>query len=160
MKILFVGAGGICRSPMATSVLKRKLQETSLNENQFHIESAAIGDWHVGENPQEDATELLFGKGIQMQKNKVRQVGEKDLLEFDYLIAMDAEILGELHRMAGMKETGEILRLMDVVDDIDEEDIPDPFITGEFEETYDRILAGCEKLLEYLMEKEDPTQQC
>jgi protein-tyrosine phosphatase len=43
-KILMVCLGNICRSPLAEGILKSKL-----NPDQFIVESAGTGDWHVNQ---------------------------------------------------------------------------------------------------------------
>ena len=48
MKILFVCAGNICRSPTAEGVMARLLAEAGLAER-VAIDSAGTGGWHVGE---------------------------------------------------------------------------------------------------------------
>ncbi len=50
--ILFVCTGNICRSPTAEAVLRHLAQEQSL---ELRIESAGLGDWHVGQPPDERA---------------------------------------------------------------------------------------------------------
>ena len=47
-RILFVCLGNICRSPAAEAVFKQINQQEGI-EDQFVIDSAGTGDWHVGE---------------------------------------------------------------------------------------------------------------
>ncbi len=55
-RLLFVCLGNICRSPAAEGIMKQLVEERGLAD-QFHIESAAIGPWHIGDlTRQSDAT--------------------------------------------------------------------------------------------------------
>ena len=47
-RILFVCLGNICRSPAAEAVFKHLIKQEGI-EDQFVIDSAGTGDWHVGE---------------------------------------------------------------------------------------------------------------
>ncbi|MGM7703351.1 low molecular weight protein-tyrosine-phosphatase [Pseudalkalibacillus sp. Hm43] len=151
-KVLFVGRGGISRTPMAASLFESMLKKQDSQE-EFLVEVAATGHWHIGESPDDEIVELLEEKGCQVKCQPVRQVTEEDLQAFDYLVAMDAEILGTLHQMAGMEETGEILRLLDLAETREEDDIPDPYETGNIESVYDLIYKGCKAFLGYLLKQ-------
>ena len=47
-RILFVCLGNICRSPAAEAVFKHLIKREGI-EDQFTIDSAGTGDWHIGE---------------------------------------------------------------------------------------------------------------
>jgi len=46
-RLLFVCLGNICRSPAAEGVMKSIVKAAGM-ENEFVIDSAGIGDWHIG----------------------------------------------------------------------------------------------------------------
>ena len=48
IRLCFVCMGNICRSPMAEGVFKHLAERAGLRDR-FHVESVAIGSWHVGE---------------------------------------------------------------------------------------------------------------
>jgi len=49
-RILFICLGNICRSPAADGIMKHLVAERGL-EDEFLIDSAGIGSWHVGQLP-------------------------------------------------------------------------------------------------------------
>ena len=53
IKVLFVCLGNICRSPAAEGVFLHLLEERGLSD-QFVVDSAGTGGWHVG-NPRRPA---------------------------------------------------------------------------------------------------------
>jgi protein-tyrosine phosphatase len=154
VNVLFVCLGNICRSPMAEAVFRDFVIKNKL-EDKIEVDSAGTGNWHVGEKPHEGTLELLGRIGIAADGLRARQLTEDDLKSFHYVIAMDAENSGVIHRIAGYDKKAHIARLLDFVDGINHEDVPDPYFTGDFRQTYELINEGCKALLAYIREKEN-----
>ena len=136
-KIVFVCLGNICRSPMAEFVMK------SLTD-QLKIESRATSSWEHG-NPIHQGTQAIFKKyAIAYDRNKTsQQISAADFADFDYVIGMDESNVRDLKRMAPEDFQHKIYQF-------EEEGVPDPWYTGDFDQTYDLVLAGCKKWLERL----------
>ncbi|MRX73361.1 low molecular weight phosphotyrosine protein phosphatase [Bacillus lacus] len=149
ISILFVCLGNICRSPMAEAIMKHYAAEEGL-KHKIAVDSAGTGDWHIGKPPHEGTRRILDSNTISYEGLLARKVEEKDLTSHHYIIAMDAENLGNLRRMAGYTKTGYIGRLLDFVDEANLSDVPDPYFTNNFEETYELISSGCKHLLQYI----------
>ena len=54
--------GNICRSPTAEAVMRGLVREAGL-EDEIAIDSAGIGDWHVGYPPDQRASEAARRRG-------------------------------------------------------------------------------------------------
>ncbi|WP_078408410.1 low molecular weight protein-tyrosine-phosphatase [Priestia abyssalis] len=152
VKVLFVCLGNICRSPMAEAIFRHLVKEKGL-ENQIAIDSAGTGDWHIGNPPHKGTQDILTKNQINFEGIKARQVKESDLTDFDYIIAMDAENIGNLKKMSGFNKAGYVGRLLDFVPDALLNDVPDPYFTGNFDEVYELVTTGCENLLADIIDK-------
>lgn len=152
IRVLFVCLGNICRFPMAEAVFRHEVERQGLADK-IEVDSAGTGDWHIGNAPHEGTRNLLDEKKISYDGMKARQVIGEDLSEFDYIIAMDADNLGNLRRMAGYEKTGSIGRLLDFVPDSKVADVPDPYFTGNFDEVYDMVQVGCKNLLDTIIKE-------
>ena len=67
--------GNICRSPTAEAVMRGLVREAGL-EDRIEVESAGMGDWHIGHPPDRRATEdSAPGNGVQ-QRNLPSRHGD------------------------------------------------------------------------------------
>lgn len=135
-KILFVCLGNICRSPMAEGIFKAN------NPYNFHIESRATSSWEHG-NPVHSGTAKILEKHNHNISNMFSQkISKEDFFDFDYIIGMDNQNVKDLLRMAPHGTKDKIHLFLDAVDGYQNQDVPDPWYTGDFEETENLILKG------------------
>ncbi|AMX00244.1 low molecular weight protein-tyrosine-phosphatase [Rummeliibacillus stabekisii] len=143
--VLFVCLGNICRSPMAEAIFRHLVEEKGLTDA-FDIDSAGTGDWHIGEAPHAGTAQILAQYQIPAKGMFSRQLKQEDYSRFDYIVCMDDSNIQNALPMLGVKASSKVFRLLDLVEE--KKDVPDPYFTGDFEETYQLCLAGCKALLE------------
>ncbi|KAA8710214.1 low molecular weight phosphotyrosine protein phosphatase [Lactococcus garvieae subsp. garvieae] len=138
-KIVFVCLGNICRSPMAEFVMKDLVEKEGKN---FEVESRATSSWEHG-NPIHPGTRaLLTAYGIPFDATKgSQQISQEDFQYFDQIIAMDELNKENLEKMAPADQKHKIKMLLN-------KSVPDPWYTGDFEETYRLVKEGCLNILE------------
>lgn len=139
-RILFVCTGNICRSPTAEGVLRHLARLESMA---LHIESAGLGDWHIGQPPDERSQHHARNRGYDLSTQRARQVTAQDFEEFDMILAMDRGHLRALQKMAPPRHHAKI-RLF-----VAGSDVPDPYYGGAegFEKVLDLVEAQCRRLL-------------
>ncbi|WP_142830006.1 low molecular weight protein-tyrosine-phosphatase [Planococcus soli] len=150
IRILFVCLGNICRSPMAEAVLREQLDKAGLSQK-VEVDSAGTGGWHVGKDPHPGTLKILKDNSITVHGLKGRQLQKGDFDKFDFIIGMDQSNIDDIRWMLGQPDHPKILRFLDLTDH--SKDVPDPYFTGNFEETYQLVVDGCKALL--LKIKED-----
>lgn len=147
IKVLFICHGNICRSTMAEFVFKDMVAKAGLGDS-FYIESAATSREEIGNDTHYGTKRKLDEVGIPYTKRKARQVTKQDYIDFDYLIIMDQENRRGLNRIINGDPEGKVFKLLDFAG-LDR-DIADPWYTGNFDDTYDDVVLGCEALLQRL----------
>ena len=145
MKILFVCHGNICRSPMAEFILKALVRARGLDD-QYHIESAAVSTEEIGNPIYPPAKRCLRQHGVPFDEGKrARQVRPEDYGRFDRIICMDSSNLRLIRRIIPGDPQGKIHLLMSYTGT--GRDVADPWYTGDFEQTFQDLLEGCEAML-------------
>ncbi len=146
VKILFICHGNICRSPMAEFVMKDLVKKAGL-EKEFLIESAATSTEEIGNPVYPPARRKLAEHGIDCSGKTARQLQRGDGERYDLLIGMDRANLRNMRRICG--GDGKTHLLMEYAGKPDRE-VADPWYTGDFEATWQDVLAGCRGLLKSL----------
>ena len=148
-KILFVCHGNICRSPMAEFVMKDLVKKSQL-ENYFQIASAATSTEEIGNPVYPPAQQELARHGISCQGKRSVQLKRADYMAYDLILGMDHWNLRNMARILGGDPDGKLHLLMEFSTRPDQE-IADPWYTGDFESTYWDVLESCQGLLSHLI---------
>ena len=142
IRVLFVCAGNICRSPMAEAVFQQLVDEAGLSA-QFTLDSAGTGDWHRGQTADSRTLRVLEQHGIAYH-GRARQISRADLAQFEYVVVMDDDNLSDVLRLAGGKARNVSLFLDAAVaaGTVRHDEVPDPYYDGTFDRVYDLCLKG------------------
>ena len=116
--------------------------------------SAGTGNWHQGDPP--DPRSIAVGKshGVDISKQRARQLVPEDFNRFDIIFAMDRDNLRNLVRLAPHDSSADIHLFMDFVSGVTR-DVPDPYFGGDkdFQAVFEMLDEGCENLLDTLYGK-------
>ena len=152
-RILFVCLGNICRSPTAEAVL-RDLVTREAPDLSVEIDSAGIGDWHIGEPPDQRALAAARRRGLDMSRLRARQIASEDFARFDFILAMDRANLSDLRRRAPTQYRERVRLFLEFAPDAGVDEVPDPYYGGAagFEEVLDLAEQAARGLLSHIRE--------
>ena len=130
---------------MAEFILKALVKARGL-EGRYYIESAAVSTEEIGNPIYPPAKRCLTQHGVWFDPAKTaRQITRADYDRFDRIICMDAWNLRLIKRIIPDDPEGKIHLMMSYTGV--GRDVADPWYTGDFEETFQDILEGCEAML-------------
>ena len=123
---------------------------------ELHIQSCGIGDWHIGQLPDERMRESSLARGINLT-SRAQQFRPEFLDQFDFILAADKEVLNQLYIYAKNPEQKAKIHLMtEFSKSYYNKDIPDPYYYGggAFEHVLDMLEDSCEGLLEHISRRD------
>lgn len=128
--------------------LQKDLVEKAGIAEKFEIASAATSAEEVGNPVYPPARQKLADHAISCVGKTARQMTRQDYDTYDYLVAMDRSNLRDMARFVGNDPLHKVSLLMSYTST--PHDVADPWFTGNFEDTWRDVLAGCTALLERL----------
>ena len=147
---------------MAEYVMKHLVREAGL-ESRFEITSGAVSMEEIGNDIYPPAKRKLHEKGVQFSHHAAHRITPKEFEELDLVILMDRSnqrLLGRIvpdwesvpagENIPHGKVVGKVHLMMEFAGST--RDVADPWYTGDFEQTYQDVLAGCKGLLKLLAE--------
>ncbi len=142
VKILMVCLGNICRSPLAEGILASKLPK-----DQFKVDSAGTGNYHIGKQPDTRSINIAKKNGLDISTQLARQFKKDDYAFYDYIFVMDHSNLRDVLRLAPNETAKQKVSLiLDLLFPGENVDVPDPYFGLEngFISVYEMLNETCE----------------
>lgn len=152
--VLFVCLGNICRSPMAEAVFRKMVRDAGLDDS-IHIGSAGTGDWHIGSRPHHGTIKVLDQYRIDHSDIVAAQLKASDFDDYQYIICMDEDNVRNAKTFTSKPYSGQLIRLLELVENEPLNDVPDPYFNNNFQQTYDLVNEGCKHLLQRIRTTHD-----
>ncbi|RUS46841.1 low molecular weight protein-tyrosine-phosphatase [Cohnella sp. AR92] len=149
--VLFVCLGNICRSPMAEAVFRDKAGKAGLRD--LTIDSAGTGDWHIGKPPHAGTRGVLDTNRISYEGMRARQLKREDGEKFDLIVAMDTNNERDIRSVIGSDSRAKVIRFLSLVPEKGLDDVPDPYYTGNFDEVFEMVGEGCDRLIDRIVDR-------
>ena len=145
---------------MAEYVMKDLIRQKGL-EKEYEITSGAVSDEEWGNPIYPPAQRKLREKGVAFGHHSAHKISATEFAEQDLVIVMDRSNLRWLDRIVSNYQSaqagqavqssgikGKVHMMMEFAGNV--RDVADPWYTGDFEQTYQDVLAGCTGLIESL----------
>ena len=157
--VLFVCLGNICRSAAAEGVFRALAVREGLADR-LTIDSAATHDYQIGRPPDPRAQAVARARGVDISRQRARQVHADDFHRFEYLLAMDTSNLLDLQRICPLAAKVRLHRFLDFAPELGVREVPDPYYgdTRDFVMMMDLIEAGAQRLLAHFRRTELPAR--
>ena len=136
---------------MAEFVMKDLVRKAGLAD-QFEIASAATSTEEIGNPVHRGTREKLRSVGISTAGKTARQMARSDQPLYDLFIGMDNWNISNMRRILGGDPEGKVHKLLEFAGR--DEDVADPWFTGDFDRTYEDVLEGCQGLLRFIEKTE------
>lgn len=133
--------GNICRSPLAEGILSSKL-----NHENFQVDSAGTGAWHVGKSPDKRSIAVAKKYGIDISKQQARQFKIDDFENFDIIYAMDYSNYTDIIKLAPtVKAYAKVRMILNELFPDENVEVPDPYYGFEdgFEKVFQLLDESC-----------------
>ena len=147
MKILMVCLGNICRSPLAEGILKRKLEDRGLD---WTVDSAGTGFWHIGEPPDPRSVSTARKYGLDISRQRARQIEPSDLDNFHLILAMDSSNYQDILRLANSgQQENKVEMILNYINPGANDNVPDPYWNDDgFDQVFHMLDEACERVIE------------
>ena len=137
--VLFVCLGNICRSPAAEAIFINLIKKKGLNDN-FIVDSAGTGSWHIGKKADTRMRIAAQKRGIEIL-SIARQINANDFAKFNYIVAMDDSNFENIIFLKSRKSLSDftsIKKIQEFRSSFEEREVPDPYFGGD--EGFDNVL--------------------
>ncbi len=121
--------------------------------DKYSVASAATSYEEIGNPVHRGTAKILDRLGISYSGKRAVHLEKSDYAKYDHLICMDSANVRNTLRIVGNDPEKKVRKLLEFAGSC--EDVADPWYTGNFERTYEDVLAGCNALLKHIEEQEN-----
>jgi protein-tyrosine phosphatase len=151
IKIVMVCLGNICRSPLAEGILSSKLPK-----NNFIVESAGTGNWHVGNSPDKRSITIAKKYGINIAEQRATHFTSDFFENYDYIFVMDQSNYKNVIQLAeNQKHIAKVHFVLESLFPNKKAEVPDPYYDemAAFEKVFTLLDKSCTILAQKLIAK-------
>ncbi len=150
--VALVCLGNICRSPIASVVLRHALERAGLADR-VTVDSAGTGDWHLGQPMDRRASAALAAGGYDGSRHRAQQITRRWFDEHDLILAMDHSNFRDLVSMAPEESVARVrmFRAFDPQSGPHDLEVPDPYYGDDHR--FVEVLAVVERTATTLAER-------
>jgi protein-tyrosine phosphatase len=147
IRILMVCLGNICRSPLAHGILESKLPSED-----FYVDSAGTGNYHIGSPPDERSINVAKQNGINISNQKCRQFQVSDFDQFDFIYVMDDSNFSTIVKLSRNPKDISKIKLILEFENQNSKEVPDPYYGDQtdFETVFALLDNACETIAKNL----------
>ena len=131
----------------------KHIVEREGRDNEYYIDSAGIGGWHVGQLPDHRMRRRGAARGYDFC-SRARQFSASDFQHFDLIFVMDRENYHDVKRLARNEGDAQKIKMLSdfMTQHPGQLTIPDPYYGDDrdFDFALDLIEDACEGLFAYL----------
>lgn len=151
-RILAVCTGNICRSPMAEYAVREALEHAGLSDR---VDVASVGTTgeEVGRPIDPRAEALLRTHGIDASAHRARQMGAKEILQADLVLALDHDHVAPVQRVVGEENPERLAMVRDFAPEpVADTGIRDPWWgdEGDFQLAWEQITEATAGILAHV----------
>ena len=152
-RIMFVCLGNHCRSPLAHGYFQHLLNLHQMND-QIEVISSGTSGWHLGDPPDSRVCQVARNHGIPLDHLRGRKLTIHDLKICDLILVMDRNNLKDVLALDPEGRYADKVKLLRTFDPASAEDeIPDPYYSGIFEEVHTIVTRACDALLQKIKDR-------
>lgn len=134
-KIIFVCLGNICRSPMA-EYLAKDIAKRTFSKLNVVFSSAGTAGFNDGEAAHEGTKQELLKHDIDCSGFVSKKLTKELVDDNDWIIVMDKQNAIDVKQMFGTAVDKKLLLVTNWLVDLAYSEVPDPWYTHDFHETY------------------------
>ncbi|MCC7525799.1 MAG: low molecular weight phosphotyrosine protein phosphatase, partial [Chitinophagaceae bacterium] len=90
--------GNICRSPLAEGIMQQRIDQFGLP---WQVDSAGTNGYHAGEAPHRLSQKVALQHGIDIGRQRARNITADDFDSFDLIYAMAGDVIDEIKWRTG-----------------------------------------------------------